>query len=326
MKLRVGCAAVVLGCTSPGWWLEGCGGGGSASSRDAGGNSATDSGTALDSSSTHSGAASAADGAPAANNLQIVTTNGSALRGGPGDALNLGVVLILVDGGTVPVPADQITWTAPETVIAQDPSNAGPNGVLPASGVRPTAFFVNNPYSGQYGPGALFVADPGTAIDAGIQVIASVTDAGEVSAWIAISPAIDGGDPVRGQRLFDGIALADNLTCGSCHGMTAAGSPSINEGDAGPSYELPSTNGSLYPYPAPSLNETSSPAGPNLAADPTWNAGLLGVAIQADIDNQGVALRGPMPDFFLVPTGDVGSTLNSQDVADIYAWLRTQTH
>jgi len=261
-----------------------------------------------------------------ARTLRIVTTNGVALRGGPGGALNLSVVFVLTDGGTVPVPTDQITWIAPETVVAQDPNSPGPNGILPEAGSNPTAFFVNNQYSGQFGAGALFIVDPGSASDGGIQVTASVADVGEVSAWVAVSPAIDGGDPMRGHQLFDSIASADNLVCGSCHGMTGAGSPPIEGDGAGTQYELPSTNGNLYTYPAPGLNNASTPAGPNLAADPTWNAGLLGMAIQADMDNQGVALRGPMPDFFLVVTGDAGKTLNEQDVADIYAWLRTQTN
>jgi len=55
------------------------------------------------------------------------------------------------------------------------------------------------------------------------------------------------------------------------------------------------------------------------------HAEKLGVAIQADIDNNGVALRGPMPDFFQAVTDDAGATLSAQDVADIYAWLKTQT-
>jgi hypothetical protein len=270
---------------------------------------------------------SARDGSLSANTLKIiVSTGGGALQGGPGDALNLQVISVSADGGTVAVPADQITWTAPATVIAQNPNDPGPTGILPEAGVQPTAFFVSNEYSGQYGPGALFIVDPGTASDAGVNVTASVSGAGQVSAWVAILPAFDGGDPTRGQDLFQNVPLADNLTCASCHGMTAAGSPPIDGGEAGALYELPSTNGDLYTYPAPELNNASTDAGPGLAADPTWSAGLLGMAIEADINKQGVALRGPMPDFFEAVTDDAGSTLNAQDCADIYAWLKTQPH
>lgn len=325
MTVRFACVALVLGCGGLAWWLEGCGGGDSADLRDAAADSTTDSGRAVDSSVMDSNADATREEASIASAMKIVTTNDDPLQGRPGDALNLQVVLVFADGGTVAVPASQVTWTAPETVVAQDPNDAGPASVLPDARAEPTAFFVVNPYSGQYGPGALFIVDPGTASDAGLRVTASVSDSGQVSAWIAVLPALDGGDSARGQNLFQNVQLADSLACASCHGMTAAGSPPIDGGEAGTLYELPNTNGDLYAYPAPALNNTVTEAGPNLAADPTWSAQLLGMAIQADIDNQGVALRGPMPDFFQVVTDDAGMTLNSQDVADIYAWLKTQT-
>jgi mono/diheme cytochrome c family protein len=270
-------------------------------------------------------AESASDGAPAAQTLEIVATNGGALRGAPGEALNLAVVFVLADGGTAGVPSERVSWTAPVTIVAQDPSQPGPSSVLPEAGAQPTAFFVNNSYSGQYGPGALFIVDRGDDADASVKVVASVSDAGEVSAWVAIAPAVNAGDPVRGRSLFQSVSLAENLTCANCHGMTGAGSPAIDEGEAGTEYELPSTGGDLYTYPAPGLNDMTTASGPNLAADPGWNAQLFGVAIQADIDNNGVALRGPMPDFFQAVTDDAGATLSAQDVADIYAWLKTQT-
>ena len=331
MKRHVACVAAVLGCGSLDLWLDGCGGGGAANVTDAAGDSAADSGGAADASLQDSRLdeardGGASDGSPAAQAMKIVTTQGGLLRGSPGDALNLQVVFLLPDGGTVAVPAMRTSWLAPETVVAQDPNNAGPNSILPEAGVKATAFFVNNEYSGQYGPGALFIVDRGGASDAGVTVTASVSDAGQVSAWVSISPAVDGGDPTRGQNLFQNVLLADNLACADCHGTTAAGSPPIDGGEAGAMYQLPKSNGNLYMYPAPALNNTSSDAGPNLAADPTWNDGLLGMAIQADIDNHGVALRGPMPDFFQARTNDAGAPLNSQDFADIYAWLRTQTH
>jgi hypothetical protein len=48
------------------------------------------------------------------------------------------------------------------------------------------------------------------------------------------------------------------------------------------------------------------------------------MAAHADIDNNGVALRIPMPEFFDGKDG-LGGTLGAQDFADIYAWLKTQT-
>jgi hypothetical protein len=324
MKIRFAFVGVVLGCGSLTGWLQGCGGGGALGSTDAGVDAAADAGGAADTSFQDASPDGTNDGSPAAPAMKIVTTNGAPLRGGPGDALNLQVVLLLADGGTVAVPAIQTSWIAPETLVAQDPNDAGPSSVLPEAGVKATAFFVTNEYSGQYGPGALFIVDPGGGSDAGVTVTASVSDAGQVSAWISILPVIDGGDPTRGQNLFQNMLLADNLACSDCHGPTAAGSPPQDGGEAGATYELPESNGDLYTYPAPGLNNRSSDAGPNLAADPSWSAALLGMAIQADIDNQGVALRGPMPDFFQAPTNDAGATLNSQDFADMYAWLKTQ--
>jgi hypothetical protein len=107
--------------------------------------------------------------------------------------------------------------------------------------------------------------------------------------------------------------------------MTAGGSPPVDAGEAGVEYQLPiGPGGELFPYPAPPLSNTTTDAGPNLAADPTWSAGLLGMAAQADIDNDGVALRPPMPTFFDTSDG-TGKNLGAQDFADIYAWLKTQT-
>jgi hypothetical protein len=81
-----------------------------------------------------------------------------------------------------------------------------------------------------------------------------------------------------------------------------------------------------FTYPAPGLNNSVTDAGtPNVAADPTWNAALLGMASQGDIDNNGVALRVPMSDYLGAPNGIDGGSLTSQDFADIYAFLVTQT-
>ena len=49
------------------------------------------------------------------------------------------------------------------------------------------------------------------------------------------------------------------------------------------------------------------------------------MAAQGSIDNSGVALRLPMTDYLGAPNGLDGGTLTSQDFADIYAFLVTQT-
>lgn len=324
MKLRFACIALLVGCTGTGWWLTGCGGDDSAASSDAGTDSTTDAGNTFDSSLADSSQGDAKIGsdagsdAPASNpNLKIIAANDAALQGAPGDAVLLQVLFTLADGGTVAVPVEQVTWTTPQTVVAQNPNDVD-GSVLPATGAKPTAFFVSNEYTEQNPPGILFVVDPGTSSDAGVTVTASVSDAGEVSAVVAISTAKITGDPTRGGNLFQNV-----LGCATCHGKTAAGSVPMDGGEAGVVYTI-GMEGDQYPYPAPGLNDTTTDAGPNLAADPAWSAGLLGMAAQADMDNAGVALRAPMPDFFGVSSSDGGATLNAQDFADIYAWLKTQ--
>jgi hypothetical protein len=76
-----------------------------------------------------------------------------------------------------------------------------------------------------------------------------------------------------------------------------------------------------YAYPAPGINAEPG----NLASDPSWNAALLALAARADIDNRGVALRLPMPDWLASPDPATGHLLTTQDFADIYAFLKTQT-
>jgi hypothetical protein len=44
------------------------------------------------------------------------------------------------------------------------------------------------------------------------------------------------------------------------------------------------------------------------------------------MDNGGVALRLPMPDWLSTPNPATGAPLATQDFADIYAFLKTQTH
>jgi hypothetical protein len=249
--------------------------------------------------------------------LAIITATGAPLQGAPGDAVPLTVALRMSDGTTTPVAPDQVTWLAPATITAEDP-NAPGGDILPEAGAQPTGFFVHNPYR-QDNPGVVYVTDPGAVSNPTIRVTASVMDAA-VSAELSVLPA-PVGDPARGAALF-----AHGPDCGICHGATGGGSPPalLPDGglllfDGGPAYSI---SGQLYPYPAPGLDD--APDSGNLATDPAWNAALLGLAAQADVDNSGVALRSPMPDWFSGTSLD-GGALSAQDFADIYAWLKTQT-
>ena len=296
---------------------------GAGPSEDGGGqDSGTDSGPAPEDAGSDSGPVDAGtDAPPTVTGMTIVTATGASLQAHAGDALQLRVVLTMSDGTTQPLPAGMtVTWTTPETIVAQNPDDAGPSSVIPDAGAEPTGFYVQNPYRPDRTdyPGTLFVINPGTAPDAGITVTAVLPDGGSLVAIVTVAPT-PAGDPNAGEDTF-----ISRLTCGDCHGYTGAGSPIAGYDDAGPYYNL---QGSTLPYPAPGLNN-STPGdggnGPNLAADPAWSASLLGMAAQGDIDNNGVALRAPMVN----KLGDLGPSkkpVNGQDFANVYSWLLLQT-
>ncbi len=255
---------------------------------------------------------------PFVTGMRIVTTTGAALQGAPGAAIPLAVRAQMSDGTTMPVSPDQVTWLAPSTLVAEDPSAPGIK-IVPEAGAQAIAFFVRNDFNDE-NPGVLYLIDPGAGADTTLTVSASVADAGEISATVIVLAALL-GDAASGEALF-----LHGPECGTCHGATGGGSPPalLPDGgpvllDGGPAYSI---SGQLYPYPAPGLN--NAPDSGNVASDPAWNAALLGMAAQADIDNRGVALRKPMPDWFGGTNGS-GGTLSAQDFADIYAWLKTQT-
>ena len=152
------------------------------------------------------------------------------------------------------------------------------------------------------------MVDPGSAPAGTIAVAATVGDGGIVTATLNISPT-PAGSPEAGADLFQNV-----LVCAGCHGETGDGTPSLDAGpDGSVQYDI---LGTLYAYPAPGLNNTSPGGSPNLAADPGWNAALLAMAAQADMDNNGVALRKPMPDW-LGKQGLDGGPLGAQDFAHI---------
>ena len=252
--------------------------------------------------------------------MAIVNTNGGPLQGAPGDAVPLAVVFTLSDGTTRALPAGTtVSWIAPQTVIPQNPDDAGPNSVIPDAGNQPLAFYVLNPYRTPQ-PGVLFVVAQGTDADASVTVVASLADAGTLSAVVSILPA-PVGNPDAGANLY-----LQWFNCVNCHGFSAAGTPPMLLTDGGlylvngaPIYSIDGTD---YPYPAPGLNNVADSG--NLANNPAWSAPLLGMAAQADMDNVGVSLRVPMAQW----TGKLDPSktpINAQDFADIYAWLKTQT-
>jgi hypothetical protein len=110
-------------------------------------------------------------------------------------------------------------------------------------------------------------------------------------------------------------ALLYGANCAQCHGATGHGSPAPG---ADGTYTIA---GASYAFPAPGINAEPG----NCASDPAWDAALFAVATRADIDNGGVALRLPMPDWLSMPNPATGAPLATQDLADIYAFLKTQT-
>jgi hypothetical protein len=50
----------------------------------------------------------------------------------------------------------------------------------------------------------------------------------------------------------------------------------------------------------------------------------MAMSARADMDNMGVSLDLAMPKW-LIRTSSTGNLLNTQDFADIYAWLATQS-
>jgi len=60
-------------------------------------------------------------------------------------------------------------------------------------------------------------------------------------------------------------------------------------------------------------------------SDPAWNAALFAIAARADMDNGGLTLRQPMPDW-LVTDGADQAPPSTQDLVHIYAFMKTQDH
>jgi mono/diheme cytochrome c family protein len=250
--------------------------------------------------------------------LQIVTTSGAPLAAVAGDAIALKVVLVAPDGTMGDLPGDaKVMWTAPYPVVTLPPNSIAASP-LPVAGADPTGAWIENTYRPDRASdlaNVVFVLDPGTAQDVVLEVSAKVSglplDGGAgITANIAVDPT-PVGDWTRGATLY-GPAGAN---CAQCHGATGHGTPA--PGTDG-TYTIA---GASYAFPAPGINAEPG----NCASDPAWDAALFAVASRADMDNAGVALRLPMPDWLSAPNPATGAPLATQDLADIYAFLKTQT-
>ena len=265
-------------------------------------------------------AACSSHGGPASvTGLHIVAASGSPLAAQTGDALKLKVVQTDDDGETADLPgAAKVTWTLPSTIAALAPEDDTDPSPLPAFGVEPTAVFINNPDRADRDAdltGVLFLLDSGTSPSAPLQVSATVAgvitgDAGEPSASVAVASG-PVGDQTRGGTLYGPLGA----NCARCHGPSGQGSTEPANATA---FEI---DGHSYDFPAPGLNAEEG----NVGSDPDWNAALLAVSSRSDVDNGGVTLRQPMPDWLVTPDPATGQPLTTQDFADIYAFLQTQT-
>jgi mono/diheme cytochrome c family protein len=241
--------------------------------------------------------------------FSIVAASGSP-QGAAGDAL----VLKVTDGADDLPSGSTVTWSGVPTVTALDPSSTAASP-LPPAGDAPTAAFITNPGRPDVAAdltGVLFILDPGTKPGGELSVTATITGAvrGTVTVSIPVGAA-PAGDAARGAAAYG----ENGANCAACHGATGHGT------DPGPDGMFKLGN-ATYSYPAPGLNAEDG----NLASDPDWNVALLAMAARSDVDNGGVTLRVPMPNWLAKPHPATNQPLTTQDFADIYAFLKTQSH
>ncbi len=231
-----------------------------------------------------------------------------------GDTLTLSILETFSDGTTTPVGSDaNVAWALP-TVLALNPG-ATADTRLPPAGDTPTAFLLVNaarPDVGASLTNVVFVLDAGAksstlALD--VHVTKPGADA-HATASIAVSPT-PSGDASHGQTVY--VAA-----CSPCHGDTGHGTNSPISGTQPPQYTIDNDD---YLFPAPGLNAEPG----NMASDPDWNAGLFAIAARGDIDDGSVSLRKPMPSWMQSPNPVSNAPFTTQDFADIYAFLKTQT-
>jgi mono/diheme cytochrome c family protein len=236
---------------------------------------------------------------------------GAAVHAVAGDALQLRVVQLLSDGSSRDVPAPgKVTWTEPATIKTLPPESMA-ESPLPKPGADPVAGFIDNAArSDTTRPGALYVFDAGSKPKGTIAVKASVAgipDAGDATLSIAVSTA-PAGKADHGATVYA-------ANCAHCHGDSGAGSPPV----AGMPMKY-MIAGQLYDFPAAGLNAAKD----NAAGDANWNAALFAIAARGDFDNAGVTLRAPMPNWLTHEDTTTRATLSTQDLVDVFAWLKTK--
>jgi cytochrome c553 len=208
-----------------------------------------------------------------------------------------------------------VTWNTPYVITALAPDSTAASPV-PAPTAEPTVAWLENPGRPDQGTSlanVLFVLDPGTVQNATVSVSATVSGSandGDVTATVGVDPT-PAGDWTRGATLYG----ATGANCAACHGASGHGSPGAPEAAT---YTIA---GGTYDFPVPGINAEPG----NTAGDPAWNAALFAVAARADMDNGGITLRSPMPEWLTAVNPATGKPLATQDFADIYAFLKTQT-
>lgn len=256
-----------------------------------------------------------ASSAPASGpSLRIVTTSGAPLSAVAGDALPLEVVMVAADGTTSALPEGAtFEWTSPNRLGAVLPGTTAPHLLNPAvQGTGPTGTWLSNSPRPDRNPdlsNVLFILDPGTVQNGKLHVAATVTNVPgltDVSTEVLVLPA-PMGDARRGAALYA-------ANCARCHGASGHGSPASADGK---SYLL---DGKSYDFPAPGLNAEPG----NLGGDSAWNAALFAFSARSDVDNAGVSLRQPMPDWLATPDAASGKSLGTQELADMFAYLKAQ--
>jgi mono/diheme cytochrome c family protein len=257
-------------------------------------------------------ACSSSNEIPSVSSLQIVRASGAPLSAVAGDALALKVVETMADGSTKDLPARAtVSWSGPPMVMASSPDGTAADNPYPAIGATPVALWIANPSRPDRAAdlaGVLFVLDAGSAAGGSVMVTATVGGAtsGSASATIPVSAAPD-GDAARGAMLYG----SSGANCAECHGMAGEGTPMNPDG----SFTIEKKS---YMFPAPAIDGEMG----NAAAE--WSSALFAISSRADVDDGAVALRLPMPDWLGSPSPATGKSLTTQDLADIYAFLKTQ--
>ncbi len=243
----------------------------------------------------------------------ISSANNSSLRAGVGDAIALSVIEKMSDGTSAALPTDAVVrWSGPPVITAAAPDARD----LPTPTDAATGIFVLNALRPEHTHdlnGVLFVLDGGTSAEPSITVTATVSGSvasGSATADVFINGGLPPGDASRGAKAWG----ESGANCAACHGATGHGSP--DNGDGTFTY-----GGKTYDFAAPGLNHEPG----NLANDPTWSAPLLAMSARADIDNGGVVLRAPMPDFLTYTSATQLHPLTAADFADIYLFLQEQS-